>query len=69
MNRHWGCIPARTGIKKEKKNDPQMLYLTFISEMKQQREGGNELHDIFCTVEENTPKNSVFSADCERTKI
>lgn len=65
MNKHQGCIPARSGILK---NDLRMFYSTFISKMKQQRGGGNELHDIFCTVEENTPKNSV-SADCECTKI
>lgn len=67
MNRHWGCIPARSGIQKKKK-DPRTLYPTFISAMKQQQGGGNELHDIFCTVEENTAENSV-SADCECTEI
>lgn len=36
--------------------------------MKEQRGGGNELHDIFCTGEENTPKNSVSTA-CQQAEI
>lgn len=30
--------------------------------MKQQQGGGNELHDIFSTGEESTPKNTVSAA-------